>query len=273
MEQARQVQPVQLLVATNVPRVRKVEHSHLLARVMHALLVSTKIKMDMLTAAASIVLLGITLEQHRPAATTVRQVCTRLPTHSVEQSVSIALLDLRSILNRQLVLNVAMESTKHKMMRTTLVVLVGQHVEKDKKVQHHLLLLIANAQIVIKVNIRPQTLSVTQVVAFVRLDFPLCPVRKHVLRAQRERFKHRAMQHRWRVRPGENVLLVHMVHHQQHKQIVPALHVQVVSINRQTVMLAQVVRSVLQALNSIQSLPTAKNAAQPNTKHKTMYKV
>ena len=273
MEQARQVQPVQLLVATNVPRVRKVEHSHLLAHVMHALLVSTKIKMDMLTAAASIVLLGITLEQHRPAAATVRQVCTRLPTHSVAQSVSIALQDLRSILNRQLVLNVAMESTKHKMMWTTLVVLVGQHVEKDKKVQHHPLLPIANAQIATKVNIRPQTLSVTQVVAFVRLDFPLCPVRKHVLRAQRERFKHRAMQHRWRVRPGENVLLVHMVHHQQHKQIVPALHVQVVSINRQTVMLAQVVRSVLQALNLIQSLPTAKNAAQPSIKHKTMYKV
>jgi len=38
-------------------------------------------------------------------------------------------------------------------------------------------------------------------------------------------------------------------------------------------MLAQVVRSVLQALNLIQSLPTAKNAAQPSIKHKTMYKV
>ena len=273
MAQPHQEQPVQLLEVTNVPLVRKVEHSYRLAHVMHALLASTKIRMDMLTAPASIVLLGITLEQHRPAATAVRQVCTRLPTHSVAQSVSIALLDLRSILNRQLVLNVARESTKHKMMRTTLVVLVGQHVEKGKKVQHHLLLLIANAQIVIKVNIRPQTLSVTQVVAFVRLDFPLCPVRKHVLRAQRERFKHRAMQHRWRVRPGENVLLVHMVHHQQHKQIVPALRVQMVSINPQTVMLAQVVRSVLQALNLIQSLPTAKNAAQPSTKHKTMYKV
>ena len=159
------------------------------------------------------------------------------------------------------------------MMWTTLVVLVGQHVEKGKKVQHHLLLLIANAQIVIKVNIRPQTLSVTQVVAFVRLDFPLCPVRKHVLRAHMERFNRKAMQHQYRVLPGENVLPVHMVHHQQHKQIVPALHVQVVSINRQTVMLAQVVRSVLQALNLIQSLPTAKNAAQPSTKHKTMYKV
>ena len=273
MEQARQVQPVQLLEVTNVPRVRKVEHSHLLAHVMHVRQVSTKIKMDMLTAAASIVLLGITLEQHRPAATTVRQVCTRLPTHSVAQSVSIALLDLRSTLNRQLVLNVAQESTKHKMTRTTLVVLVGQHVEKDEKVRHHLLLLIANAQIAIKVNIRPQTLSVTQVVAFALLDFPLCLVRKHVPCAQRERFNRKAMQHQYRALPGENALLVHMVHHQQHRQIVPALRVQVVSINPQTVMLAQVVRSVLQALNSIQSLPTAKNAAQPNTKHKTMYKV
>ena len=217
MEQARQVQPVQLLVATNVPRVRKVEHSHLLAHVMHALLVSTKIKLDMLTAAASIVLLGITLEQHRPAAATVRQVCTRLPTHSVEQSVSIVLLDLRFTPNRQLVLNVVRESTKHKMMRTTLVVLVGQHVEKDKKVRHHLLLLIANAQIVMKVNIRPQTLSVTQVVASALLDFPLCPVRKHVLRAQRERTKHKTMQHRCRVQPGVLVLQVHLVHHQQHR--------------------------------------------------------
>ena len=116
MEQARQVQPVQLLVVTNVPRVRKVEHSHLLAHVMHVRLVSTKIRMDILAAAASTVLLVITLERHQRAATAVQQVCTRLSTHSVEQFVSIALLDLRFTPNRQLVLNVAMESTKHKMM-------------------------------------------------------------------------------------------------------------------------------------------------------------
>ena len=99
MEQARRVQPVQLLVATNVPRVRKVELSYRLAHVMHALLASTKIRMDTLTAAASTVLLGIILEHPQPAATNVRQVCTRVPIHSVAQSVSIALLDLRSILN------------------------------------------------------------------------------------------------------------------------------------------------------------------------------
>ena len=97
MEQPQQVNPVLILVARNVPRVHKVEHYHLLAHVMHVRQASTKIRMDTLTAAASIVLLGITLEQHRPAATTVQQVCTRLPTHSVEQSVSIALLDLRLI--------------------------------------------------------------------------------------------------------------------------------------------------------------------------------
>ena len=217
MEQPQQVNPVLILVARNVPRVHKVEHYHLLAHVMHVRQASTKIRMDILAAAASTVLLGITLERHQRAATAVQQVCTRPPIHLVELRVPTAQLDLRSIPNRRPVLNAAVESTKHKAMLLMLVVLLGRHVKRDKKGRHHLLLPIANAQIVMKVNIRPQTLSVTQVVASALLDFPLCPVRKHVLRVQRERTKHKTMQHRCRVQPGVLVLQVHLVHHQQHR--------------------------------------------------------
>ena len=98
MEQARQVQPVQLLEETNVPRVRKVEHSYRLAHVMHVRLVSTKIKMLPLPTAAN----RVELE-----STVIKQVRVQ----SQQRASSAPKVDGHQPLLHSRVLHVAKEST------------------------------------------------------------------------------------------------------------------------------------------------------------------
>jgi hypothetical protein len=225
VEQPQLVQLVQLLIATNVPHVQLEESSHLLAHAMYARQANIKIKMDLLTATASIALLAITLEQHQPAVKHVQQVCTRLPTHLVERPVPIALLDLRLVPNRRPVLNALVESTKPKTMLLMLVVLVGPHVQRVKKEQCHLPRTIASARIAKPVKFRRHPLSKALVVVIVLQDLLFYRQRQSAQNVPRERINSTTMPYQWRAVPGALALQVITVAHLQHRKIESALRV------------------------------------------------